>query len=73
MKISEIHGEFIKLSQWLKREDLISTGGEAKVLIEEEKIKVNGVIATEVRKKLRDGDVVEVEGQESVEIKVVED
>lgn len=62
MKTSEIHGEFIKLNQWLKKENLIPTGGEAKFLIGQGSVRLNGQMVTELRKKLYNQDVVEVEG-----------
>lgn len=62
MQTSEFQGEYIKLNQWLKKENLIPTGGEARHLIEQGAVKVNGVTATELRKKLRDHDVVTIEG-----------
>lgn len=70
MQESQITGEFIKLNQWLKKEDLAATGGEAKFLIEEGRVQVNGQVASEIRKKLYDGDVVNVDG-ESYRIQVV--
>ncbi|MBQ7063514.1 MAG: RNA-binding S4 domain-containing protein [Firmicutes bacterium] len=70
MQESQITGEFIKLNQWLKKEDLAATGGEAKFLIEEGRVQVNGQVASEIRKKLYDGDVVSVDG-ESYRIQVV--
>ena len=71
MQISEIHGEFIKLNQWLKKENLVESGGEANITIEERRVKVNGETATQLRKKLHHGDIVTVEGQEPYEIRVV--
>ena len=64
MKTSEITGEYIKLDQWLKKEDLVSSGGEAHQLIQEGKILFNGAPVHELRKKLRDQDRVTVEGEE---------
>lgn len=71
MEISEIRGEFIKLNQWLKRENMVPTGGEAKFVIESGSVKVNGKVATELRKKLYDGDIIEVDGEGSFKIQVV--
>ena len=71
MQISEIHGEFIKLNQWLKKENLVESGGEANITIEEGRVKVNGETATQLRKKLHHGVIVTVEGQEPYEIRVV--
>lgn len=59
----KIDSEYIKLDQALKLADIASTGGNAKFLIAEELVKVNGEIETRRGKKLFDGDVIEVEGE----------
>lgn len=59
-EILEINTEFIKLDSFLKFAGLVETGGIAKEIIAEERIKVNGEICTMRGKKLRDGDVVSV-------------
>lgn len=64
MKEIKINSEFIKLDQFLKWAEISSTGGESKALIVDGKIKVNGTVAFERGKKLRDGDVVEVLGNQ---------
>ena len=51
-----IHTEFIKLQDALKFANLVYSGGEAKQLILEEQVKVNGEICTMRGKKLRSGD-----------------
>ena len=61
MENIEITTEFIKLDQFLKYINLISTGGEGKDLILSGKIKVNKEIETRRGKKLRDGDIIEIE------------
>lgn len=61
MNICEINGEYIQLNQFLKKENIASSGGEARVMIENEMVIVNGSIAHEIRKKLRDGDIVSVQ------------
>lgn len=70
MKEIKINTEYIKLSSFLKYADVISMGSDAKILIAEKKIKVNGEIAFQRGKKLRDGDIVEVEGDEKYILKV---
>lgn len=57
-----IDSEYIKLDQFLKLADAVSTGGHAKFLILEGLVKVNGEVETRRGKKLRSNDVVEVEG-----------
>lgn len=57
-----IDSEYIKLDQFLKLVDLASTGGHAKFLIQEGLVKVNGEVEDRRGKKLRAGDIVEIEG-----------
>ncbi|MCT4662547.1 MAG: S4 domain-containing protein YaaA [Tissierellales bacterium] len=64
----KIKTEFIRLDQLLKFADIAQTGGHAKILISDETVKVNGEICTQRTKKIRPGDVVEVEGEESIKI-----
>lgn len=63
MKICKVHGEYIQLNQLLKLENIVSTGGEARQLIEHGMVLVNGEIADAIRKKIRTGDRVEVSGE----------
>ena len=58
---SPIYGEYIQLNQFLKKENIAMSGGEAKMIIESGTVFVNGQEAFEIRKKLRDGDVVKIE------------
>lgn len=57
----KITTEFIKLDSLLKFAGLVMTGGEAKKLIEDELVSVNGEICTMRGKKIRSGDIVEFE------------
>ena len=58
--------EFIKLQDALKFANVVYSGGEAKTVILEEQVKVNGEICTMRGKKLRPGDKVEFAGQHFV-------
>lgn len=58
--------EFIRLDAALKLASVVGTGGQAKMLIEDEQIKVNGEVCTQRGKKLRDGDTFSFEGQHFV-------
>ncbi len=62
-KIS-ITTEFIKLESLLKLANLVGSGGEAKLLIQEGAAQVNGAVCTQRGKKLRPGDRVCFQGQE---------
>lgn len=63
MKTIEITTDFIKLQDLLKFASLVSTGGEAKIMIAEGAVCVNGEICTQRGKKIRPGDAVEYNGQ----------
>ena len=52
--------ENIRLGQYLKLLGLVATGGEAKVLIQDGYVRVNGEVETRRRRQLQDGDKVEV-------------
>lgn len=70
MRTIEISTEFIKLQQLLKLADIVGYGSDAKMLILNGQVKVNGEIAHERGKKIREGDIVEVEGEEDLTVKV---
>ena len=50
--------EFIKLQDLLKFAGLVETGGQAKILIQDGYVTVNGEICTMRGKKIRNGDIV---------------
>lgn len=56
----KITTEYIKLDQLLKFSGAVSIGSEAKALIGEGKVKVNGEVCLMRGKKLRPGDVVNI-------------
>ena len=60
----KLREEFIKLGQALKAAGLVSSGIEAKEVIIDGLVKVNGEIDTRRGKKLYDGDVISFDGQE---------
>lgn len=53
-----IDTEFIKLQDLLKFAGLVETGGQAKILIQDDYVTVNGEICTMRGKKIRNGDIV---------------
>ena len=59
--------EFIKLGQALKAAKLVGSGVEAKIVILDGKVKVNGQVELQRGKKLYDKDVVSFAG-ETIEI-----
>ncbi len=58
-----IKDEYIKLGQALKLASLVGSGVEAKFVIEEGSVLVNGEVETRRGKKLRDGDVFSFQGE----------
>ncbi|HBB19563.1 MAG: RNA-binding S4 domain-containing protein [Ruminococcus sp.] len=62
----KITTEFIKLDALLKFSGLADTGGEAKILVQEGQVTVNGEVCTMRGKKIRPGDRVAIIGEEEV-------
>lgn len=60
IKLSE---EYIKLGQALKAAGLVSSGVEAKLVIQDGQVSVDGEIDTRRGKKLYGGEVIEFDGQ----------
>ena len=56
--------ESIKLQDLLKLANLVGTGGEAKIIIQNGDVSVNGEICTMRGKKIRPGDIVAFDGEE---------
>ena len=63
MKNIEINAEPIALYQLLKLEALVSSGGEAKVAIDNGRVLVNGEVETRRRKKIMLDDTIEFESE----------
>lgn len=63
-----IQTEYIKLQQLLKLSGVIMQGSDIKVLIEKNKIKINGVIINQRGKKVYSGDIVDIEGIIQLEV-----
>ncbi len=59
MRIVEITKEPVELYKILKFEGMASSGGEAKLVIEQGQVLVNGKVETRKRKKIVSGDVIE--------------
>ena len=64
MDVVTITTEYIKLQDLLKFTSLVSTGGEAKVMISEGEVMVNGEICLQRGKKIRPGDEVKYHGHD---------
>ena len=63
MKTMTITTEYIKLQDLLKLANVVETGGEAKVVIQEGGVTVNGEVCTMRGRKIRPGDDVCFDGQ----------
>ncbi len=64
-----IQTEFIKLQQAIKLAGIVGQGSDAKLLIQDSAVKVNGIIVTERGKKIHHNDIVTV--QDIGEFKVI--
>lgn len=56
--------EPVELYKILKFEGIVGSGGEAKMVISEGLVKVNGEVETQKRKKIISGDIIEFMGEE---------
>lgn len=64
MEIIKLRDEYIKLGQALKAAGLVESGVDAKFVIQDGLVSVNGEIEVQRGKKLYAGDVVSFDGQE---------
>lgn len=60
----KLREEYIKLGQALKAAGLVGSGIEAKIVIQEGSVKVNGEVEYQRGKKLHGGDIVSFNGEE---------
>lgn len=63
MKAVSINKEPIKLSQFLKLADIIMNGAEARMLLEDGRLLVNGKVEARRGRKLYNGDSLEYGGE----------
>ncbi len=66
MKKIVIKTEFITLGQFLKVADIIQSGGEAKMFLANNEVYINGELDVRRGRKLRENDVIKVDGEEFV-------
>ena len=64
MKNVSIKTEYIELQQFLKMENYISSGGQAKYFLLENKVFVNGEEENRRGRKLRVGDIILIDKEE---------
>lgn len=63
MNTIHLRDDYIKLGQALKFAGLVESGVEAKIVIQDGKVKVNGQVETQRGKKLIAGDMVEFQNE----------
>ena len=59
----QIHTEYIKLQDLLKFAGAVETGGDAKLIIQEGRVQVNGEVCAMRGKKMRPGDAACIDGE----------
>ena len=64
MEIIDLKDDFIKLGQALKAAGLVESGVDAKFIIQDGLVKVNGHVELQRGKKLYNGDIVEFKGDQ---------
>ncbi len=69
MRVVEISREPVELYKILKFEGMVGTGGEAKMVISEGQVLVNGKVETRKRKKIVAGDTIEFD-KETIRIQL---
>jgi ribosome-associated protein len=69
MRTVEITKQPVELFKILKFEGMVTTGGEAKLVIADGQVSVNGEIETRKRRKIVDGDIIEF-ANESLQIRL---
>jgi len=60
----ELTTEYIELIKLLKVLNLVESGGQAKLVVEDGFVKLNGEVEYRKRAKIRVGDIVDFDGQE---------
>ena len=63
MEKIKISTEFIKLDSLLKFSGIAQTGGDAKTMVQDGKVLVNGELCTQRGRKIRTGDIIESGGK----------
>jgi ribosome-associated protein len=59
----KLNGDFIPMIQLLKAAGLVQTGGEAQIVVTEGEVKYNGEVDYRKRLKVKQGDIVEFNGE----------
>lgn len=64
----KVDGDYIPMIQLLKATNLVATGGEAQIVVDQGEVKYNGQVDYRKRLKVKPGDIVEFAGNK---IKVI--
>ena len=64
MQVIKLRDDFIKLGQAIKAAGLVESGVEAKIVIQNGEVKVNGAVETQRGKKLTGGEIIYYNGEE---------
>jgi len=70
MRVVEITKEPVELYKILKFEGMVNSGGQAKSVIEEGLVTLNGNVETQKRKKIMSGDVISL-WDETIQVRLV--
>jgi len=69
MQIIEITTDYIKMDQLIKFAGMVQNGSDAKFMIADGLVHVNGELCTQRGKKIRNNDIIEIKDCESLEVK----
>lgn len=64
----ELDGEYIELIKLIKFLGIAPTGGQAKLMVENKMVKVDGELELRKRRKVKKGMRVEIDGEEVIEV-----
>ncbi len=64
----ELDGEYIELIKLIKLLGIAPTGGQAKIMVEDGIVSVDGEPESRKRRKVKKGMRVDIEGHESIEV-----
>lgn len=71
MPLQDQQGNYLELNTFLKVKGFAQTGGQAKLLIRNGKVKVNSEVELRNKRKLRDNDIVEINNKK-LKVKMTE-
>ena len=61
-----LNGDFIELYKLLKITQIAASGGEAKLMVDQGMVKLNGIVENRKRAKVKPGDTIEAVGYQLV-------